>query len=204
VPDQLPLQDRIALSEWTLHASDPKFELNPNSDRELESIELVGYDPAWPSLFDAWKQRLLAALPAAPRRIDHVGSTAVPAMAAKPLIDIQISFDDPENEASYVPAIESLGVQLRSRDSEHRYFRPFAGRPRDVHIHVCLAGGEWERKHLLFRDYLRASETARARYLEAKKAAAARWADDRMAYTDAKGRVIRALMAEAEAWSTGS
>src|SRR5439155_22478317 len=98
------------------------------------------------------------------------------------------------------PAIESLGVQLRSRDEDHRYFRPFGGRPREVHIHVCRAGGKWEARHLLFRDYLRASPDARRDYLEAKVAAAARSADDRTADTDAKSEVSGQLMDAAEPW----
>ncbi len=77
---------------------------------------------------------MLAAIATPQRRIDHVGSTAVPGLIAKPVIDIQVSVDDIRNESTYVPAIESLGVQLRSRDDDHRFFRPFAGRPRDVHI----------------------------------------------------------------------
>ncbi len=179
----------------------PGFEVVPESDRGVELIQLAPYDPEWPARFDAWNQRLSAALTQTARRIDHVGSTAVPGLAAKPVIDIQVSVGDMRDEAAYVPAIESLGVQLRSRDDDHRFFRPFADRPRDVHIHVCNAGSTWERRHVLFVAYLRANAAARETYLHAKQSALAHWADDRIAYTEAKDEVILALMAKAEAWA---
>ena len=73
-------------------------------------------------------------------RIEHVGSTSVPGLPAKPIVDVQISVDDEDDESRYVPQLEEAGIQLRSRDSLHRYFRPFPDRPRDVHVHVCAAG----------------------------------------------------------------
>lgn len=184
-----------------LHAIDPTLEFGPGSRRAGEPIELTPYDPAWPGRYEEWRRKLLDALPAPPRSIEHIGSTAVPGLPAKPIVDIQIGVDDLDDEPAYAPAIESLGVQLRSRDRNHRYFRPFPGHPRVVHVHVCQSGTDWERRHILFRDYLRADAEARRRYVEAKEAAAARWRDDRVAYTDAKGRVVRELTAEAERWS---
>lgn len=199
-PEQLPLAERRALVARALPVMWPGFGIAPNSDRGVEPIELAAYDPIWPRRFEQWSESLLAALPERPSLIAHVGSTAVPGLPAKPVIDILVSVADPDEEAGYVPAIEDLGVQLRSRDDQRRFFRPFAGRPRDVQIHVARSGGDWERRHLLFRDYLRAHPRAAAEYLEAKRAAAATWADDRYAYTDAKGVTIRKLMAEAERW----
>ncbi|MGZ6300038.1 MAG: GrpB family protein, partial [Candidatus Limnocylindria bacterium] len=181
---------------------DARFEYLPGSERsEPEPIELTPYDSGWPAQFEVWKKRLLAALPAAPRRFEHVGSTSVPGLPAKPVIDIQVSVDDPDDEATYVPAIESASVQLRNRDSEHRYFRPFTGLPRNVHVHVCRAGSEWERRHILFRDYLRSSPEARQEYKQAKVSAAERWSDDRLAYTEAKGETIRRLTEAANEWA---
>ena len=199
-PEDLPVEERLALSTRALHAVDPTFELVPNSGREPEPIELAPYDRAWPSIYEQWRLKLLDALPIAPRSIEHIGSTAVPGLAAKPIIDVQVEVDDLEDEPAYVPAIESLGVQLRNRDREHRYFRPFAGRPREVHVHVSQAGADWGPRHILFRDYLRANGQARRRYAEAKQAAVARWSDDRVAYTHAKGKIIRELQADAERW----
>ncbi len=79
----------------------------------------------------------------------------------------------------------------------HRYFRPFPDRPRDVHVHVCPVGSEWETEHLVFRDHLRTHADARERYAEAKQAAALTWADDGLAYTDAKTAVILAILDDA-------
>jgi GrpB-like predicted nucleotidyltransferase (UPF0157 family) len=73
----------------------------------------------------------------------------VPGLAAKPIVDIQVSVADMGREDCYVPQCQAAGLQLRSRDREHRYFRPPADRPRDVHVHVCAAGSRWERVHLL-------------------------------------------------------
>jgi GrpB-like predicted nucleotidyltransferase (UPF0157 family) len=200
-PHELPLEERKRLSTRALYEMAPGFEIVPGSDRGVDPIELVPYDPAWPARFDSWKARLLEVLPSAARRIDHVGSTAVPGLAAKPVIDIQVSVEDLFDEAAYVPAIESVGIQLRSRDDEHRFFRPFEGRPREVHVHVCSAGSDWERRHLVFVAYLRADAEARDAYLKAKQSAAARWADDRIAYTEAKDVVIREILERAPAWA---
>jgi GrpB-like predicted nucleotidyltransferase (UPF0157 family) len=164
----------------------------------------VSYDPDWPARFNEWKLKLSGAIDPPPLRIAHVGSTAVPGLAAKPVVDIQVSVDDLGHEQTYVPAIESLGVQLRSRDDDHRFFRPFAGRPRDVHIHVCNAGSTWERRHLMFVAYLRVDANARDAYVKAKQSAVARWADDRIAYVEAKDEVIRGIQVRAEAWARDS
>lgn len=196
---ELPIAEREELCARGLTASVEGFEMIPGSGRaEPEPIEIAPYDERWPQLYSAWRERLTKALGATAKCIDHVGSTAVPGLPAKPIIDIQVSVDDLEDESSYVPPIEAVGVQLRSRDPEHRFFRPFSGLPRDVHIHVCAVGSEWERRHLLFRDYLRANAQARDAYTRTKLSAAARWSDDRIAYTEVKDDQIRELMAAAE------
>jgi GrpB-like predicted nucleotidyltransferase (UPF0157 family) len=201
---ELPVEERNRLAHRALDAMVPGFEVVPDSDRVLDRIELVPYDPEWPARFKDWRQKLRAVLEPPARRIDHVGSTAVPGLTAKPVIDIQVSVADMANEQAYVPAIESLGVQLRSRDDDHRFFRPFADRPRDVHIHVCNARSTWERRHLLFVAFLRSDSAARDEYLRAKLAALARWADDRIAYTEAKDEVIRSIDARADVWARDS
>ncbi|HEY1419858.1 MAG TPA: GrpB family protein [Candidatus Dormibacteraeota bacterium] len=203
--EELPFEERVQLGLRALRVMDPSFQIAPGSDRnDDDPVTLEPYDPAWPAQFETWRRKLATALPGVARRIDHVGSTSVPGLAAKPIIDIQVSVHDMADEALYVRAIESLGVQLRNRDSEHRFLRPFAGLPRDVHVHVCNVGGAWERRHLMFRDYLRADEAARRDYVEAKEAAALRWSDDRLAYTYAKDAVIRRIEHVAEAWARKS
>jgi GrpB-like predicted nucleotidyltransferase (UPF0157 family) len=198
---ELSADERDQLALRALPILYPGHEVIPDSRRPLELIELVPYNPAWATRFEHLRGHLLSALDRPPRRIEHIGSTAVPGLAAKPIIDIQVSVDDFRDEPSYAPAIESLGVQLRSRDDEHRYFRPFADRARDVQIHVCNAGGSWERRHPLFVSYLRMNAAARTSYAAAKQMAVARWADDRVAYTEAKRAAIDTIMVAAEAWA---
>jgi GrpB-like predicted nucleotidyltransferase (UPF0157 family) len=77
----------------------------------------------------------------------------------------------------------------------------FAGQPRDVHVHVCQAGSDWEREHLLFRDYLRSHAGARDAYARVKRKAAQAWSDDRITYTEAKTGVIWNLLDAAETWA---
>jgi GrpB-like predicted nucleotidyltransferase (UPF0157 family) len=200
--DELPAEERDLLSVRGLGVMFQGFEIIPGTDRPLRDlVEIVPYDDSWPSLYDTWSHRLATALGPIAKRIEHIGSTAVSGLPAKPVIDIQVSVDDMMDEARYVPAIEALGVQLRSRDDEHRYFRPFSGRPRAVQVHVCAVGSRWERVHLLFRDYLRADAAARLSYTESKREAAAHWRDDRIAYTEAKTGTILNLIEAAEAWA---
>lgn len=200
----LSRDERERITERALPMTSPGFETIPGSGRgDREPVEIVSYDTAWPARFVDWHDRLAGALgPIAPR-IEHVGSTSVPGLAAKPVIDVQVSVDDVANESRYVPGIESVGIQLRSREDGHRFFRPFVGRPRDVQVHVCATGSRWERRHLLFRDYLRADAAARAAYTVAKAEIAARWTDDRIAYADAKTDIIEKLLAKAEVWAAG-
>jgi len=106
-----------------------------------------------------------------------------------------------DDEDRYVPACEAAGLQLRFRDDQHRYFQPPPRRPRDVHVHVCQQGSDWERLHLLFRDYLRASAAAREAYAAAKREAAGLWADQGAAYTEAKSGVILGILSRAEVWA---
>ena len=199
--DELPLAGRRALGARAISVIFPGWETVPGSDPRGEAVRVVRYDPAWAGRFRAWRDRLVGGLGAAALRVDHVGSTAVPGLAAKPIVNIQVSVADLGQEDSYVPQVQAAGLQLRSRDREHRYFRPPAARPREVHVHVCAAGGHWERVHLLFRDFLRASPPARDAYAAMKRAAALRWQDDGLAYTEAKSDLILDLLDQAGRWA---
>jgi GrpB-like predicted nucleotidyltransferase (UPF0157 family) len=166
-----------------------------------DPIEVVVYDPAWPARFEHMRARLKAALGPTAVRIDHVGSTAVPGLIAKPVVDIQVSVPDVDNEDAFRSPIESCGFALRYREAGHRYFRPPPGLPRDFQVHVCSAGSKWERDHLLFRDYLRAQSAEAERYAAMKRQAAAANRADRIAYNDAKGPLILELLERAELWA---
>ncbi len=204
-PQDLPLAERKELAARATPLLWPGFENNERSQpRQVEPIEVVPYDPGWPERFAAWRGRLASLLGPAARRIEHVGSTSVPGLAAKPVVDIQVSVAALGDEDGYVPACEAAGLQFRFRDDEHRYFQPPPGRPRDVHVHVCQRGSRWERIHLLFRDYLRSSGDAREAYATAKREAARIWIDQRAAYTEAKSDVILGILDRAEAWAAAT
>jgi GrpB-like predicted nucleotidyltransferase (UPF0157 family) len=200
-PDELDAAARARLQAETLRIQFPEMMFTTGSTRAGDAIEVIAYDEHWPMRFAEWRTRLAAALGVVAVRIEHVGSTAVPGLDAKPIIDIGVTVADTEDEAAYVPAIESTGLQLRAREPGHRYFRPPADRPRDVHVHVCAAGSAWEREHLLFRDYLRAHPAARQAYAELKRDLAERYPDDRLAYTDAKSAFILDALDDAAAWA---
>jgi GrpB-like predicted nucleotidyltransferase (UPF0157 family) len=179
----------------------PGFANTPGSERPGEMIEIVDHDPAWAERYERWQARIKVSLGHAATRIEHVGSTAVPGLPAKPVVDIQVSVADIERESGYVPQLEAVGLQLRTRDDLHSFFRPFPNRPREVHVHVCPTGSAWERDHVLFRDYLRAHPAARDAYAAAKRGAAELWWDDRLAYTDAKTDAVLDIMDAAYRWS---
>lgn len=175
--------------------------LGQSSDTGVQVLEP---DPSWPTQFDSIRAQIAAALGPIAVRIDHVGSTAVPSLVAKETIDVQVSVTDIESEDAYAPALADLGWPLRLRESDHRFFREPAGVPRRTHVHVCPVGSEWERRHLLFRDYLRAHPERAAGYGELKRALAVRYPRDRVAYTEAKGPFIDETMELAEAWAAAT
>jgi GrpB-like predicted nucleotidyltransferase (UPF0157 family) len=200
-PHELPLSERKELSLRAMPVIFPGFELTQDSDRIVAPVRIVPPDSRWPVRFERWRSRLQEALGPRALRIEHVGSTSVPGLAAKPIVDIQISVADLEDEPAYVGRLEQSGVQLRSRDAEHRYFRPPRGRPHECHVHVCEAGSPWERDHLLFRDFLRARPDRAHRYAAVKQEAALIWCDDGWGFTEAKSEFILDSLDEAEDWA---
>jgi GrpB-like predicted nucleotidyltransferase (UPF0157 family) len=197
------LRARLTLEVLAAHA--PGFEIIGGTDRHAhDPIEVVPYDPDWSYRYVAWRDRLTAALGSAALRIEHVGSTSVPGLPAKPVIDIQISVSDIGAESTYVPHIEGAGIALRSRDNVHRFFRPAGDTPREVQAHVCDAGSEWEASHLLFRDFLRADAATREAYGALKLQLAQRFRDDRIAYNEAKTGFILDSIERARAWHPSS
>ncbi len=172
------------------------------SDTPLKTVVVADYDPAWPERFRALADRAASALGEMALAIEHVGSTSVPGLAAKPVIDIQISVASLEPlDALRVP-LERLGYVFRADNPERtkRYFREAPGTPR-THIHVRAAGSWGEQFALLFRDYVRAHPDVAARYAALKRELAERFRDDRRGYTEAKSPFIWAVMAEANDWA---
>lgn len=200
-PEELSAADRKRLTAVSLHARREQVEVVPGSNRPVDSHEVISYDPSWPVWFDVWRDRLEAALGTAAVRIDHVGSTSVPGLAAKPVIDIQVSVPDVGKERLYLRRAESAGLVLRLRERGHRFLWPPASEPRDVHVHICSSGSAWERDHLLFRDYLRAHPVVCETYAALKKDLIARWRHDRKAYGDSKTGFVLDTLIDAAQWA---
>jgi GrpB-like predicted nucleotidyltransferase (UPF0157 family) len=166
-------------------------------------VELVDHDPAWLQRFSRHAQRIRDALGEPARRVEHIGSTAVPGLAAKPIIDILLVVDDPGDEASYLPDLQNAGYELRVREvdfDEHRMLRTPG---RDVHVHVFPPWSEEIERYLTFRDHLRACAPARAAYESRKRELTGREWPTMDHYAEAKGAVIEALIAEAEGIAPG-
>lgn len=191
---------RDQLATQVLPRQFPGWTPAEGSARPHEPIVVVPYHPGWPAAYESWERRVRAALGGSALRVDHVGSTSVPGLAAKPVIDIQVSVVGLADENRYAPQLAAIGVPLRNRDSLHRFFCPRRPNPRIVQIHVCPSGSVWERDHLLYRDYLRAHAEVRQAYGELKRELAKRWRDDRIAYTDTKSGFILDALSQAEKW----
>lgn len=155
--------------------------------REKRAIVIADHDPAWRERYAAERARILGAIGPSVRRIEHIGSTSVPGLAAKPIVDVLVTVDDPDDEAAFVPALEAAGYVLRVREPGHRMLRTPA---LDVHVHVWHDGSAEVTKYLAFRDRLRASAADREAYERLKRSLAAREWDDMNDYADAKGELI--------------
>ena len=166
-----------------------------------DPIEVVPWDPIWAEMFEEMRGRLARSLGEQAVRIDHVGSTAIPGIPAKPIVDIQVSVPDVEDTDAYRAQIEERGFALRYIEPGHRYFRPPPGTPRDFQVHVCQSGSDWERDHLLFRDFLRAHPGEAAEYGRMKMRIADRRRNERITYNDEKQPFILAVLEAAETWA---
>ena len=171
-------------------------------------IRLVAYDPAWPARFEAEAAAIGAAFGPLALRIDHVGSTSVPALEAKPVIDIQVSVASLESLDPFEPILRSLGyVHLADPDPAFERVYPYFHKPRDWphthHVHLCQADSEWEWKHLAFRDHLRTNGHARDEYAALKRRLAAIHGGanhtGRQAYADAKSEFVQRILDAAKA-----
>ncbi|OWA33470.1 hypothetical protein B9G55_22680 [Saccharibacillus sp. O16] len=168
-----------------------------------ESVIILPYDEAWTEEFDRIGGLLREDLGEQALRIDHIGSTAVPGLHAKPVIDIQISVRQLE-PMEYQAGLERAGYRHRAdnEDLTKRYFREQTGQRR-THIHVREAGSWSEQFALLFRDYLRANEEERQNYAAEKQSLAALYSrpDEREAYVEGKNPIIWRIMQQASRWS---
>lgn len=162
-------------------------------------IELAEYDPRWPALYDREEGRIRAALGDGVVRIEHAGSTSVPGLPAKPVIDILLEVRDSAVEGAYVPALEAAGYTLRIREPEWFEHRLFKGPDTNVNLHVFSEGCEEVRKMLAFRDHLRRDASDRELYAAAKRELAGRDWKHVQQYADAKTDVVHEILARGEA-----
>lgn len=164
------------------------------------TVRLVPADPAWAGLFAAERERLLAAVNGLPLVVEHVGSTAVPGLAAKPILDLMGGCPAGGDLAPYVAALEVAGYRHRGEygiPGRQYFVRDDAGGRRTHHLHLVEQGGAFWRAHLAFRDALRRSPDRAAAYAALKRALAARHPDDRAAYTDGKAAFVAETLAPA-------
>ena len=163
------------------------------------TIELVEWDPAWPVAFQREAARIRAALGATVRRLEHAGSTSVPGLAAKPIIDIVLAVPDSADEAAYVPALEGAGYRLAVREPDWFEHRCLKATDPAVNLHVFTEGSEEILRMLTFRDWLRTHPDDRDLYLRTKRELGARsWAFVQD-YADAKGEVVEGILERAQA-----
>jgi GrpB-like predicted nucleotidyltransferase (UPF0157 family) len=164
---------------------------------EKQAIVIADYNPAWPERFRRKAEKIRAALGDAALSVEHVGSTSVPGLAAKPKVDILLVVEDSGDEASYLPAMEEAGYVLRVREpdfDEHRMFRTLE---KDVHVHVFSPGSPEIGRLLMLRDHLRKDEGDRELYAQTKRELASRDWPRTEHYADAKTEVVEGILARA-------
>lgn len=166
-------------------------------------VVVSDYNPGWPAVFEAEAAKIRAAIGSAALSIEHVGSTSVPDLPAKPVIDINLAVADPADEDAYAPALAAAGYRLIIRQPDWNEHRLLKGRDPEVNLHVYPAGCAELDRVRLFRDWLRASAEDRALYAATKRSLAERNWSHVQAYADAKTEVVLQIMARAEAWAAG-
>lgn len=160
-------------------------------------LEICDYDPAWPELYAREAERIRGALGDRVVRLEHAGSTSVPGLPSKPIVDIALEVPDSADEPAYLPDLEAAGYVLRIREPDWFEHRVLKGPEAQVNLHVFSRGCEETERMLLFRDRLRASEADRELYARTKRELAARSWKYAQQYADAKTAVVEEILARA-------
>jgi GrpB-like predicted nucleotidyltransferase (UPF0157 family) len=168
-------------------------ELRPLAGR----IEIVDYDPSWPQLFEQAAKKIKVALESRLLLIEHVGSTSVPGLAAKPRLDLLLVVADPVDEATYVPALEAIGHTLRIREEDWYQHRLLQGTDPAMNLHVFAPDCPEVGRMLRFRDWLRGNESDRRLYEQTKRELATKEWKYGQNYADAKSAVVEGILARA-------
>jgi GrpB-like predicted nucleotidyltransferase (UPF0157 family) len=164
---------------------------------QYREVVIADYDPEWPQWFERAAERIRSALGDKVLQLDHVGSTSVPGLAAKPLIDINLVVADTTDEDAYVPPLEAIGYELRVREPDWFEHRMLRGYDPPVNLHVFPQGCEEVERMLRFRDHLRANDADRELYERTKRELAAQEWKYVQHYADAKGAVVTEILARA-------
>lgn len=163
-------------------------------------ITIVDYDPAWPETYAGLERTIREALGETARQIEHAGSTSVPGLPAKPIIDIVLAVPDSADEKSYVPPLESKGFRLRIREPEWFEHRVLKYTNPDVNLHVFTEGCSEIRKMLVMRDWMRAHPEDRDLYAAEKRRLGAQTWKYVQNYADAKTTVVEEIL-RAAGWT---
>jgi GrpB-like predicted nucleotidyltransferase (UPF0157 family) len=163
------------------------------------TIHLAPYDPEWPILFEREAARIRSVLGERALLIEHAGSTSVPGLSAKPIIDIVLAVPDSADEQAYVPLMEAAGYVLRVLEPDWHEHRLFKGPGANINLHTFTLGCSEIERMLLFRDHLRADETARLLYEDTKRALAQRVWKYTQHYADAKSQVVTEILERIDA-----
>jgi GrpB-like predicted nucleotidyltransferase (UPF0157 family) len=160
-------------------------------------IAIAEYDPGWPALFEREADRIRGALGDRALLVEHAGSTSVPGLAAKPIVDIVLAVADSSDEGAYLPALEAAGYVLRIREPDWYEHRVFKGPDTDVNLHVFSERCEEITHMLAFRDHLRTNDADRELYERTKRELAIRKWEFVQDYADAKTEVVKEIVARA-------
>ena len=165
--------------------------------RRMPPILIAEHDPEWPELFRRERERILLVLGQRTLRIEHTGSTSVPGLAAKPVIDIVLEVADSAAEDRYVPDLEAAGYRLRVREPHWHEHRMFKGPDTDINLHVFSEGCPESGRMLMFRDWLRANPADRELYERTKRELAQQEWGHVQNYADAKTAVVGEILERA-------
>jgi GrpB-like predicted nucleotidyltransferase (UPF0157 family) len=184
----------------------------PETDEEMAAIHVGGaatphnagvrldpYDPAWPKRYEAEAAKIRIALGDAAIVLEHVGSTSIPGIPAKPILDIVMAVADSANEAAYVPQLEAAGYRLHIREPDWHEHRLLKGEDPEVNLHVFTQGSAEIERMIAFRDRCRSNEDEKRLYEATKRALASRTWRYVQHYANAKGEVVEAIIARAMA-----
>ena len=162
-----------------------------------QTIQLNPYDEKWPALFEREKERILKILKDKALMIEHIGSTSVSGLMARPIIDILLVVEDAGKEKDYMDDLCGHGYILRVREPDFENHHMFKGPDTDIHLHVFSKGSKEIEKYLLFRNYLRLHDDARELYENTKKELAKKTWKYVQNYADAKSEVVQKILSDA-------